>query len=242
MKLKVTLIAICFSITFTSCDVLKQLGIFPSELEMAMGLKDGLTQGLFRGLDAFADPNGNPIVRFAFPGDAAKIEQTLRDIGMDKMLNQVTGKFTNAISSAITTAKPMFINSIKQMTIRDAVGILVTDNNRAATDYFKQTMQPQLMTAFRPIVDSTIKVQGANQEWAQVVNVYNKIPFTKNKLESSLTDFVSARAIDVMFNIIAKEEADIRTKYDFRKTDMMKKAFGYAEQELKRRSQSGITN
>jgi len=34
---------------------------------------------------------------------------------------------------------------------------------------------------------------------------------------------------------IAKEEEQIRNKYEFRKTDMMKKAFGYAEQELKRR-------
>jgi hypothetical protein len=36
---------------------------------------------------------------------------------------------------------------------------------------------------------------------------------------------------------VANEEEQIRTKYEFRKTDMMKKVFGYAEQELKRRSQ-----
>jgi hypothetical protein len=40
-----------------------------------------------------------------------------------------------------------------------------------------------------------------------------------------------------MFGVVAKEEEDIRTKYEFRKTDMMKKVFGYAEQELKRRQQ-----
>jgi hypothetical protein len=42
---------------------------------MALGLKDALSQGLFRSFDAFADPNGNPLVRFVFPGDAAKIEK-----------------------------------------------------------------------------------------------------------------------------------------------------------------------
>ena len=36
---------------------------------------------------------------------------------------------------------------------------------------------------------------------------------------------------------LANEEEQIRTKYEFRKTDMMKKAFGYAEEELKRRAQ-----
>ena len=224
---------------FSGCDAIKKVAglIAPSELEMALGLKDGLTQGLFRGFNAFADPNGNPLVRFAFPGEAAKIEKTLRDLGLDKMVDQVTGKFTRAMSSAVNTAKPMFINSIKQMTIKDAAKILVTDNPHAATDYFKSTMTPELMTAFRPIVDSTIQTEGAGKEWSSITNIYNKIPFINKPLENSLTDFIAARAIDAMFLMVANEEEDIRNKYEFRKTDMMKKAFGYAEQELKRRMQ-----
>jgi len=227
------------TLLFSGCDTINKVigSIRPSDLEMAMGLKDALNQGLFRGFNAFADPNGNPLVRFAFPGDAAKIEKTLRDVGLDKMVNQVTGKFTRAMASAVNTAKPMFINSIKQMTIRDAVSILITDNNHAATDYFKSTMTSELMAAFRPIVVSTIQTEGAAKDWSSIVNVYNKIPFINKPLESSLTDFIAARAIDAMFISIANEEEDIRTKYEFRKTDMMKKVFGYAEEELKRRSQ-----
>lgn len=227
------------AILFSGCNALKKVAglIAPSELEMALGLKDGLTQGLFRGFNAFADPNGNPLVRFAFPGEAAKIENTLRDLGLDKMVDQVTGKFTRAMSSAVNTAKPMFINSIKKMTIKDAMKILVTDNPHAATDYFKTTMSPELMTAFRPIIDSTIQTEGANKEWSSITTIYNKIPFINKPLENNLTDFISARAIDVMFLSVANEEEDIRAKYEFRKTDMMKKVFGYAEQELKKRMQ-----
>ena len=78
------------AVIFSSCDTLKKVAglIAPSELEMALGLKDGLTQGLFKAFNAFADPNGNPLVRFVFPGEAAKIEKTLRDIGLDKMNSQ----------------------------------------------------------------------------------------------------------------------------------------------------------
>ena len=114
---------------------------------------------------------------------------------------------------------------------------IVTDNTHAATEYFKMTMSPELMVAFRPIVDSTINVEGANKDWSQIVNVYNKIPFINKPLETSLTGFIAARAIDAMFGIVANEEEQVRTKYEFRKTDMMKKAFGYAEEELKRRAQ-----
>lgn len=239
MKKKIIAALLSASVTLLSCEGLKQIAsiLAPSEYEMAAGLRDALSQGLFKGFDAFADPNGNPLVRFVFPGDAAKIEKTLRDLGMDKMVDQVTGKFTRATSSAVAAAKPIFLNAVKQMTIRDAVSILLTDNNHAATDYFKSTMTPELMTAFRPIVDSTIKLEGANKDWSTIVNVYNKIPFINKPLETSLTDFIAARAIDAMFINVAQEEENIRTKYEFRKTDMMKKVFGYAEEEMKRRKQ-----
>ena len=238
--MKRTLIAAySFLIILVSCDTLKKVAsiLVPSEYEMALGLKDALSQGLFRSFDAFADPNGNPLVRFAFPGEAAKIEKTLRDLGLDRAVDQVTAKFTRATSSAVRAAKPIFLQSVKEMSIRDAAKILTTDNTHAATEYFKTEMSPELMVAFRPIVDSSINVEGANREWSQIVNVYNKIPFINKPLEASLTDFIAARAIDGMFSMVANEEEQIRTKYEFRKTDMMKKVFGYAEEELKRRAQ-----
>lgn len=239
MKKYFVVAALTFSVISWNCDTLKKLGIIPSELEMALGLKDALSQGLFKSFDAFADPDGNLLVRFAFPGDAARIEKTLRDMGLDKMINEVTGKFTRATSSAVSAAKPIFLNSVRQMNIKDAAGILITDNIHAATGYFKSAMTPELMIAFRPIVDSTIHVEGAAKEWTALVTVYNQIPFINKPLESSLTDFIAARAIDAMFVIVAKEEENIRTKYEFRKTDLMKKVFGYAEQELQRRKQQG---
>ena len=236
---KLLLVAFSFVIVLASCDTLKKVAsiLSPTEYEMAMGLKDALSQGLFRSFDAFEDPAGNPFVRFVFPGEAEKIEKTLRDLGLSRTVDQVTGKFTRATSSAVRAAKPIFLQSLRDMSIRDAARILITDNTHAATEYFKTEMSPQLMVAFRPIVDSTIKVEGANKDWNQIVSVYNKIPFISKPLEPSLTDFIAARAIDGMFSIVGNEEEQIRTKYEFRKTDMMKKVFGYAEEELKRRAQ-----
>src|SRR5215510_15316242 len=100
MKKKLALSSIIIIFLFPSCDTLKKVASIPapSEFEMAQGLKEALSQGLFKSFDAFADPNGNPLVRFAFPGDAAKIEKTLHDVGLDKIVDQVTGKFTRATS------------------------------------------------------------------------------------------------------------------------------------------------
>lgn len=236
MKIRIISFIIAFLFILPACSVLKSLGLAPSDLEMSNGLKEALTQGLFRSFDAFNDPNANPLVRFAFPGDAAKIEKTLRDIGLDKVVDQVTGKYTRAMGNAVKVSKPIFLDAVKSMSIKDAVNILITDNNHAATEYFKTEMKPSLITAFRPIVDSTIKVEGGDKDWKQLADTYNKIPFIKTPLENSLTDFISARVVDFMFLSVANEEEQIRSKYEFRKTDLMKKVFGYAEQELKRRS------
>ncbi len=237
MKRYLLILSIPALFILSGCSTLKKLGIIPSELEMALGLKDALSQGLLKGFTAFADPNGNPLVRFAFPGEAEKIEKSLRDLGFDKAINQVTGKFTKAMSSAVTVAKPLFFDALKSMSIKDAAKILVTDKPHAATDYFKQAMKPGLMTAFRPIVDSTIKTEGADKEWSGITNIYNSIPFINKPLENNLGDFISARVVDLMFVMVANEEDQIRSKYELRKTDMMKKVFTYAEQELKRRMQ-----
>lgn len=237
MRKLLTLSLVTIWMSFSGCSMLKKAGLIPSELEMVTGLKDALSQGLFKSLDAFANPEGNPLVRFAFPGEAEKIEKTLRDLGFDKAVNEVTGKFTRAMSSAVSAAKTLFTDAIKKMTIKDVAKILVTDNTHAATDYFKQNMKPGLMDAFRPIVDSTIKIENADKEWSSITSIYNSIPFLSSKpLENNLTDFISARAIDIMFMMIANEEEQIRSKYELRKTDMMKKVFTWAERELKKRS------
>jgi hypothetical protein len=143
------------------------------------------------------------------------------------------------MTASVKAAKPIFLNSVKQMNLRDVTTLLITDNTHAATEYFKTAMSPELMTAFRPIVDSTANLNGANKEWANIANAYNKIPFINKPLESSLTDFIAARAIDGMFNEVAQEEEKIRTKLEFRKTDLMKKVFGYADEQLKKKNQTG---
>jgi hypothetical protein len=215
------------------------LGIIPSNIEMVGGLKDALSQGMFASFDAFANPKANAVLQFAIPGDAEKIEKTLRDLGFGAVIDKATGKLTQAMSDAVKAAKPIFVNSIRQLTIKDALAILVTDNTHAATDYFKRVNEPMLMKAFRPIVDSTVKVENADDEWRKITSVYNAIPFTKQKLETNITDFIAARAIDGMCKVMADEEEKIRTQYSFRKTDLMKKAFGYAEAELKRKELMG---
>jgi hypothetical protein len=195
-----------------------------------------LEQGLTKGFDQFADPKSNPLMLLSLPGEMDKIQSVLNTVGVKTNIPAITQKLTDAMRSSIVVSKPVFVNALHKMTLRDAVKILVTDNSHAATDYFKLTTTSELIAAITPIVDSTIKIQGADTEYKKIVEIYNGIPFVNKKLENSISGFVAGRAVDIMFMMVAKEEAEIRSKYNFNKSSLIKKVFGYAERELKKRT------
>lgn len=235
MKLRNFLLVGFWMVTFTACDVIKQVAsvLAPSQFEMAMGLKEALEQGLFTSFDAYGNPKSNPALTFIFPNDAQKIINLANQAGLGKVIIQTTDKFNKAVSQSFTAAKPIFLQSLKSMNISDAASILITNNQTAATDYFKSNTQQSLMTAFRPIIDSTIQLEGADREWRKIATVINNIPFSNFKVESSLTDYVAARAVDGMYMLVAEEERKIRTNLNFRKSDLVKKVFAYADDQLK---------
>ncbi|MBO9617623.1 MAG: DUF4197 domain-containing protein [Niabella sp.] len=226
--------AVALSLFFSGCGSLQSVTNGLSQLQMAAGLREALTQGLFSGFNAFASPNqGNPLVRFAFPGDAAKIENTLRDLGLSSVVNKMTAKFTNAMGQAVVAAKPVFLSAVKNMSITDAASLLLTNNRHAATEYFKAQMSPELMSQFRPIVDNTVRTSGADADYQTLARAYNAIPFLSKKLEPNLNEFIAGRAIDALFLSVASEEEKIRTNLAFRKTALLQTVFGYADQQMR---------
>jgi hypothetical protein len=58
------------------------------------------------------------------------------------------------------------------------------------------------------------------------VNTYNKLPTTFNKVNPDLTSYVVGKAVDALFDQVAKEEANIRANPTARATDILKKVFG----------------
>lgn len=239
MKLKTIFISLFCVITISACDTLKQIGaglLVPSQFEMAMGLRQALEQGLFKGFDAYSNIKNNNALAFVFPGDAQKIINLANQAGLGPVISKTTDKFNRAIVQSFTAAKPIFLNALKSMSFKDVVNILITNNQQAATEYFKTTTYNSLMKAFEPIVDSTIALEGANVEWKKIANIVNNIPFSNFKVENSLTQFVAARAIDGMYNMVAEEEKKIRTDLSFRKTDLVKRVFGYADEQLKKQN------
>jgi hypothetical protein len=233
MKRIVLSLALAVSL-LSSCEVLSQLpsGIPGStgvtEAEAGQGIKDALGQGLSRAVtnlnktDAFF---GSDFYKILLPPEVQKVERTLRNIGLGKTVDKAILQINRGAEDAVGYATPIFVNAIKQMTITDAINIIRGPKD-GATNYFRQKTTEQLIAAFSPAVKNSLDKVEATKYYGDLVNGYNRLPTTRNKINPDLTAYVVGKAVDALFDQIAKEELEIRENPVKRTTEIMKKVFG----------------
>lgn len=198
-----------------------------SQDEVAAGLKEALEQGIVKGTDLASKTDGyfkNDLIKILLPEDAQKVEKTLRNMGLGSEVDRALLAINRGAESAAIEAKPIFVNAIKQMNIQDALGILKGDAT-AATDYLKRTTNAQLVELFKPKIQASLDEVGATKYYGDLANSYNKIPLTKQKVNPDLNAYVTQKAIDGLFVLIAEEEKNIRENPMGRTSDLMKKVF-----------------
>ena len=210
-------------------DVLNTvIGTTITDQEAANGLKEALVQGATNGSDVLSVVNGylgNPQVKIPFPPEAQKIESTLRNLGLNKMCDDVVNSVNHAAENAAIEAKAVLTNSIRQMTIADAMNILFGAND-AATEYLKKTTTAELTTKVTPIIQSSLNKVGSTKYWSDAINYYNKIPLVED-MNPDLTGYVTQKALDGLFLMIEQEELKIRQDPGARVADIVQKVFAY---------------
>lgn len=228
------LFALTLAISLSSCDTLSGIaggGYGPvTETEAAMGIREALDQGVSRGITLLNKEDGflgNQFYKILLPPEAVKIENTLRQLGMGSLVDRAIIQINRAAEDAVGHARPIFVDAIRQMTIADALTIIKGPRD-AATQYFRDKTTQQLITAFSPIIKSSLDKFSATKYYADMINTYNGFPTTLNKLNPDLPSFVVGKAVDALFDQVAKEEDNIRTNISARSTDILKKVFGYA--------------
>jgi hypothetical protein len=198
-----------------------------SQDEVASGLKEALEQGIVKGTDLASKTDGyfkNDLIKIMLPEDAQKVEKTLRNMGLGSEVDRALLAINRGAESAAIEAKPIFVNAIKQMNIQDALGILKGEPT-AATDFLKRTTNAQLVELFKPKIQASLDEVGATKYYGDLANSYNKIPLTKQKVNPDLNAYVTQKAIDGLFVLIAEEEKNIRANPLGRTSDLMKKVF-----------------
>ena len=226
---KVALSLLLISFLLFSCDTLKlPAGTGITDAEAAQGIREALKQGVDKGISFLNKTDGffgNEAYKLFLPPDAKKIESALRTIGLGNMVDKAILQINRGAEDAVGYAKPIFVDAIKEMTISDAINI-VRGPSDAATNYFRQKTTEKLIVAFTPVIKNSLDKVSATKYYADVVNSYNSLPTTFNKINPDLPSYVVGKAVDALFDRIAKEEANIRQNPVARTTEILKKVFG----------------
>lgn len=199
-----------------------------TEAEAGEGIKEALSQGLVKAVLQLNKEDGffkDAFYKILLPPDAKKIENTLRDLGMSKMVDKAILQINRAAEDAAGYAKPIFVDAIKSMTLSDAIG-LVKNGDTSATHFFRVKTTDKLVAAFSPVIKSSLDKLQATKYYSDVVNTYNNFPTTLKKINPDLPSFVTEKATTALFDMVAKEELNIRQNIAARTTDLLKKVFG----------------
>jgi len=218
--------------SFTSRQNSVNPSLAPNNVEIQTGLKQALQKGLMDGIGLVSAKDGflkNASIMISFPPEAKRMETTLRELGLDHLCDDVIQSMNHAAEDACKKAGPIFLGALNQMSFKDATGILNGKDN-AATEYFQKATTESLKKAFRPQVDSALNRVNANLYWNKASTTYNKVPFV-NKINTDLGDYVTTQSIVGLFFTIAQQELKIRKDINARTTPLMKKVFGFADNQ-----------
>lgn len=197
-----------------------------SQNEMVDGLKQALEIGTSNTVQALSKTNGyykNPKLKIPLPESVQKFESILRATGFESDLNEFELGMNRAAEKAAPKAKALFVGAIKEMTFSDADKILNGPDN-AATKYFQDKTTDKLEALFKPVVQQSMDEVGVTQQYKNVSEQIQTIPFAK-KYVVDLDTYVTEKSVDGLFVRLAEEEVKIRNDPAARVTDLLQKVF-----------------
>jgi hypothetical protein len=203
------------------------LGSALSTGEISGGLKDALRIATDRTVSTVGKTDGyygDPAIKIPLPGSLKLVQQGLSMAGYGSLTDDLQLKINRAAEAAAPQAKDVFVESIQQMSLDDARGILNGPDD-AATQYFKKTMSNPLKDRMRPIVSDQLSQVGAVKSLDAVMGQAASVPGVPTPT-SSLTDFTLDGALSGIFHYLAAEEKAIRQNPAARSTELLKKVFG----------------
>ena len=241
-----SLIILTGIILLTGCaqlmTVLQSTGNLPlTEEEVISGLKEALITGAGNAAQRLAAENGyygDATIKIPLPDEARVIVDNIGRIpGGEQLIEDVIMRINRAAEDAAKEVAPIFVNSVRQMTIKDAFNILNGADN-AATDYLKSTTYTGLYDLYRPKIQNSTekKIIGnisTKDSWLALTDRWNTFAGSVagrlagfKPVNTDLDDFLTGKALNGMFVKVEIEELKIRKEVSARVTPILQRVFG----------------
>lgn len=212
------------------------------------GLKEALKVGVDYAVKNLGTKNGylnNSLVKIPLPENLQKAETLIRKAGGDQIADDLINSMNSAATKAAPQTAQIFVNAIEKMSLDDAKKILNGDEN-AATNYFQTNTTDSLKKLIKPIIKETMaqnSVAGYYDTFNSYYKQYGKEyvnnssvmglakefgvdSYLPSSSDENLDDYVTQKAIDGLFKMIAKKEAAIRSNPVEQTTSILKQVFG----------------
>ncbi len=200
--------------------------------DMANALKQALNKGVDNQVQKLTLEDGflkNEAVKILMPDELKRVDKTLRDLGMGMLADEGLKMLNRAAEDAVKEATPIFVDAITSMSIMDAKNI-VMGHDSSATQYLQSNTSQALYNKFYPVVKNSFSKVGADDIWKKIFTTYNAIPFIQ-KINPDLNDYVTNQALSGVFKMITVEEKEIRTNFNARTTDLLKRVFALQDKK-----------
>jgi hypothetical protein len=219
-----------------------------TEGEVINGLKEALITGSRNSAGKLSAENGyfgDAAVKILLPDEAKIIADNISKIpGGDKLIEDVILRINRAAEDAAKEAAPIFVSSVKQMTIKDAFNILQGADN-AATVYLKGTTYNELFALYKPKIQASTekKIIGnisTRDSWNTLTSKWNTLANSLagklanlKPVNTNLDEFLTNKALDGLFLKIGQEELKIRKDISARVTPVLQRVFGSLDNKSK---------
>jgi nicotinamidase-related amidase len=230
-------------------NVLQSVSPVPlTEEEVVNGLKEALITGAKNSAQKLAAENGyygDEAIKILLPDEARTIVDNISKIpGGDKLIQDVILRINRAAEDAAKEAAPIFVNSVKQMTIKDAFNILNGTDN-AATGYLRATTYSELYSLYKPKIQISTqkKIVGSvstKDSWVALTGKWNTLANSVagrianlKPVNTDLDDYLTNRALSGLFTKIEIEELKIRKEVSARVSPILQRVFGSLDNKTK---------
>lgn len=195
--------------------------------EIRAGLKEALSKGIQSAIASLGKEDGflkNLDVKIPLPPELGKIEDTVRTLGQGKKVDEFVTSMNRAGEKAVPHVADIFAEAISKMTIEDAQSILHGPPD-AATQYFRKSSGVTISERFLPLVKEATDDVGVTKSYKAMTKKAGPVLQLLNK-DVDLDKYVTTKATDGLFFVLAQEEKKIRENPAERTTDLLKRVFG----------------
>ena len=198
-----------------------------SETDAASGIRAALEKGansavaLLGRQDGFM---GNPQVHIELPHALQSAAKLAKAAGQGRKVEELELAMNRAAEAAVPQARQLLVNAVKGMSVDDGLKIL-RGGDDAATRFFEAKTREPIGQQFLPIVQQATRRVSLAEKYNAVAGKAAGFGLIRRE-DSNIDEYVTGKALDGLFLMIAQEEKKIRQDPVGTGSALLKKVFG----------------